>query len=71
MTPSEVGINGRVRIKDDMTLLIRRMNADQTGVYLERNNNMFLWMDETKELYYQNPLGEKFRVLFEPLNNNQ
>lgn len=72
MTATEVGFSGIVAIQNDSfwgdrKLRIRRMEASQLGVFLERNNNMFLWMEDAKELYYQNPLGEKFRVLFEPV----
>lgn len=67
MTPSQVGFSRRIKITDDTTLLIRQMESHQVKVYLQRNNNMFLWCVDSQELYYQSSTGEKFLVVFEPL----
>lgn len=71
MKPKQVGFSGRIKIKDDITLLIRRMESHQKSIYLERNNNMLLWCFDSEELYYQSPTGEKFLVVFEPLKGGE
>lgn len=73
--PEEVGFSGRLHLTNKnlvdpgKVLRIRRMEVKHIGQgkAYPRCNNMLLWLEENKTLYYQNPEGKHFLVSFTPV----
>jgi len=73
LTASQVGMTGKLKLQDatpykgERSYLIRRMPAERMHEYHPQYNNMFFIVPSHESLYYQNPAGERFMVLFEKL----